>query len=50
MKRQLTLLSIFAFGIFVNAQTTTVNLSLQPGYSDEVFFDFSTNTIHKLFQ
>lgn len=44
MKRQLTFLSFLAFGIFVSAQSTTVNLSLQPDYSDEVFFDFSANT------
>lgn len=34
----------FIFAFTINAQTTTVNLSLQPGYSDEVFYDFSTNT------
>lgn len=44
MKQQLTFLCLFAFGFFATAQQTTVNLSLQPDYTDQVYYQFSTNT------
>ncbi|HET8838254.1 MAG TPA: T9SS type A sorting domain-containing protein [Flavobacteriaceae bacterium] len=44
MKQQLFVICFFAMGFFVKAQETTVNLSMQSNYSDEVFYDFSTNS------
>lgn len=44
MKQLSTFVLLFIFIGMANAQTTTVNLSLQANYSDEVFYKFSTNT------
>lgn len=33
-----------SLGLSLNAQMTSVNLSMQPGYSDRVYYQFSNNT------
>lgn len=43
MKQSFFLLFI-SIGFSLNAQMTTVNLSMQPGYADRVFYKFSNNT------
>src|SRR5699024_8348807 len=43
MMRKLNIFLLFCMaGFLANAQETVVNLSMQPGYSQEVFFDFSS--------
>jgi hypothetical protein len=44
MKRNLLLAAAFLMGGFAFAQTTEVSLTLQPTYSDQVYYKFATNT------
>lgn len=44
MKHLFIFLAAFLFVGMANAQTTTVDQSLEPNYTHELFFDFSTNT------
>lgn len=44
MKTTLQFLTILLFCAFVNAQETVVNLSMQPSYTDEIYYKLSTET------
>lgn len=46
MKQSLFVVCFLTLSFLVKAQETTVNLSLQPSYTEQVYYQFSTNTTH----
>jgi hypothetical protein len=44
MKKNLLLFASLFIGLFASAQEEIVTISLQPSYTDQVFFQFSSNT------